>query len=89
MSSLDVKGAFDAEWWPAIPKGLRDAKCSHNLYQLTQDYFNPLKHSSTKNGPLNRAWLLHGGTKNEPLILAPVHIQHSEPDCEPPFSGLL
>jgi hypothetical protein len=39
MASLDVKGAFDAAWWPAILKGLRDAKCPRNLYQLTQDYF--------------------------------------------------
>jgi hypothetical protein len=39
MASLDVKGAFDAAWWPAILKGLRDAKCPQNLYQLTQDYF--------------------------------------------------
>jgi len=39
MASLDVKNAFDASWWPAIQKGLRDAKCPQNLYQLTQDYF--------------------------------------------------
>jgi len=39
IASLDVKGAFDAAWWPAILKGLRDAKCPRNLYQLTQDYF--------------------------------------------------
>jgi ribonuclease HI len=39
MASLDVKGAFDAAWWPAILKGLRDAKCPQNLYRLTQDYF--------------------------------------------------
>jgi hypothetical protein len=39
MASLDVKGAFDAAWWPAILKGLRDAKCPRNLYQLTQDYY--------------------------------------------------
>jgi len=32
MASLDVKGAFDAAWWPAILKGLRDAKCPQNLY---------------------------------------------------------
>jgi hypothetical protein len=38
MGSLDVKGAFDAAWWPAILNGLRDAKCPRNLYQLTQDY---------------------------------------------------
>ena len=39
MTSLDVKGAFDAAWWPAILQGLRDAKCPKNLYILTQDYF--------------------------------------------------
>jgi len=39
MANLDVKGAFDATWWPAILKGLRVAKCSQNLYQHTQDYF--------------------------------------------------
>jgi len=39
MDSIDVKGFFDAAWWPAILKGLRDAKCPQNLYQLTQDYF--------------------------------------------------
>ena len=27
MASLDVKGSFDAAWWPAILKGLKDAKC--------------------------------------------------------------
>ena len=26
-ASLDVKGVFDAAWWPAILKGLREAKC--------------------------------------------------------------
>jgi hypothetical protein len=39
MASLDVRGAFDAAWWPAILKGLRDAKCPRNLYQLMQEYF--------------------------------------------------
>jgi hypothetical protein len=39
MASLDIKGAFDAAWWPAILMGLRDANCSRNLYQLTQVYF--------------------------------------------------
>jgi len=39
MTSLDVKGAFDAAWWPAILRGLREAECPQNLYQLTQDYF--------------------------------------------------
>ena len=39
MSSLDVKGAFDAAWWPAILRGLREVKCPRNLYQLSRDYF--------------------------------------------------
>jgi hypothetical protein len=39
MASLDVKGTFNVAWWLAILKGLRDAKCPQNFYQLTQDYF--------------------------------------------------
>ena len=39
MTTLDVQGAFDAAWWPAILRGLMDADCPRNLYQLTQDYF--------------------------------------------------
>ena len=39
MTSLDVKGAFDAAWWPAILRELREAKCPRNLYHLAQDYF--------------------------------------------------
>jgi len=38
MASLDVKGAFDSAWWPALFKGLRDARCPRNLYHLAQDY---------------------------------------------------
>jgi hypothetical protein len=30
-ASLDVKGAFDAAWWRAILKGLRDAQCLQKL----------------------------------------------------------
>jgi citrate lyase alpha subunit len=37
MASLNVKGVFDAAWRPAILNGLRDTKCTRNLYQLTQD----------------------------------------------------
>jgi len=39
MASLDVKGALDSAWWPAILKGLRDANCPRKRYHLTQDYF--------------------------------------------------
>jgi len=37
MASLDVRGAFDTAWWPAILKGLRDAKCPRKFYHLAQD----------------------------------------------------
>ena len=43
MASLDVKGAFDSVWWPAILKGPRDAKCPRNLYHLAQDYLKERK----------------------------------------------
>jgi len=38
MVSLDVQGAFDSAWWPAILQRLREAKCPRNLYYLVQDY---------------------------------------------------
>jgi hypothetical protein len=40
MVSLDVKGAFDAAWWPSILSNLRDLRCPKNLYTLTQNYFS-------------------------------------------------
>jgi len=39
MASLDVKGVIEMAWCPAILKGLRDTKCSRNLYQLTLNDF--------------------------------------------------
>ena len=36
VTSLDVKGAFDAAWWPSIMKNLRDFKCPKNLFELTK-----------------------------------------------------
>jgi len=41
--SLDVKGAFDAAWWPGILKQLRDVKCPKNLYNLSASYFSNRK----------------------------------------------
>ena len=38
--SLDVKGAFDAAWWPSILSSLRDLRCPKNLYILTQSYLS-------------------------------------------------
>jgi hypothetical protein len=40
MTSLDVKGAFDAVWWPSILKGLKDSGCPRNLYNLCKGYFS-------------------------------------------------
>ena len=41
--SLDVKGAFDAAWWPSILKQLRELKCPKNLYNLSASYFSNRK----------------------------------------------
>jgi hypothetical protein len=35
LVSLDVQGAFDAAWWPAILKEMRDCGSSKYLYKLT------------------------------------------------------
>ena len=40
ISSFDVKGAFNAEWWPAVLKAMEDFHCPRNLYNLTQNYFS-------------------------------------------------
>jgi len=40
MGSQDVKGAFDAAWWPSILKRWRDAGCPGDLYHLSQGYFS-------------------------------------------------
>jgi len=39
MVGLDVKGAFDAAWWPCILSNLRDLRWPKNLYNLTLSYF--------------------------------------------------
>ena len=38
LISLDVQGAFDAAWWPAILNELRECECPKNLYELTKSY---------------------------------------------------
>jgi len=37
---LDVKGAFDAAWWPSILTALKDFNCPRNLYYLTKSCFS-------------------------------------------------
>lgn len=43
--SLDVKGAFDAAWWPGIMANLRELQCPRNLYRLSRNYFSQRKAS--------------------------------------------
>jgi hypothetical protein len=40
LISLDVKGAFDAAFWPSILNCLKDYNCSKNLYNLSKSYFS-------------------------------------------------
>jgi Reverse transcriptase (RNA-dependent DNA polymerase). len=40
LVSLDVKGAFDAAWWPSILNWLRECDCPRNLYDLTKSYLS-------------------------------------------------
>ena len=40
MTSLDVKGAFNASWWPSVLKCLKDAEFPGNLYYLGKGYFS-------------------------------------------------
>ena len=40
--SLDVKGAFDAAWWPGILASLKNLRCLGNLYKLCVSYFNKM-----------------------------------------------
>jgi len=42
LESLEVEGAFDAEWWPGIPRELRKCNCPKNLHKLTGNYFSQL-----------------------------------------------
>jgi len=55
LISLDVKGAFDAAWWPSILNGFRACGCPKNLYNLTKVYFGQrLAKLSTNNIRLER-----------------------------------
>jgi hypothetical protein len=38
--SLDIKGAFDAAWWPSILKTLKEFICLKNLYSLAKSCFS-------------------------------------------------
>jgi hypothetical protein len=40
LTSLYVKGTFDAAFWPSIMNELRACGCPKNLYNLTKSYFS-------------------------------------------------
>jgi hypothetical protein len=40
LVSLNVRGAFDAAWWPSILEILKDFRCPKNLYNLAKSYFS-------------------------------------------------
>ena len=40
MTSLDVKGAFDAASWQSILHGLKELNCPRNLYNFSKGYFS-------------------------------------------------
>jgi len=42
LVSLDVKGAFDAAWWPSILNCLKACGCPKNLYKLRATLANEL-----------------------------------------------
>jgi len=50
VDNLDVRGAFDAAWWPIILGNLKELKCPKNLYNMLRSYFS------------NRTALLRGNT---------------------------
>lgn len=37
--SLDIDGAFDSAWWPAVKCQLIKKKCPQNLRRLVENYF--------------------------------------------------
>jgi hypothetical protein len=41
LVSLDVKGTFDAAWWPSIIKSLQAYGCPKNLYNITKELLRP------------------------------------------------
>jgi len=38
--ALDVKGAFDAAWWPGMLNALRLSNRPRNLYKLSESYLD-------------------------------------------------
>lgn len=47
--SLDIKGAFDNLWWPALFSRMREMDCSQTLVNLVRDYYNKRRVSLASN----------------------------------------
>jgi hypothetical protein len=43
LISLDVKGTFDAAWWPSILHALKEFRCPKDLFNLAKSYFSERK----------------------------------------------
>ncbi|CAH2207649.1 jg24927, partial [Pararge aegeria aegeria] len=43
MISLDIEGAFDNAWWPALKYQLATRKCPKNLYKMVSSYLTDRK----------------------------------------------
>jgi len=53
LVTLDVKGAFDADWWPIILNGLKACGWPKIIYNLTNSYFS----QRTAALSTNRIWM--------------------------------
>jgi hypothetical protein len=60
LISLDVKGAFDAAWWPSILTTLKTLTCPRNLYNLCANYFNERSATLTINNSMERRRISKG-----------------------------
>ena len=60
MISLDVKGAFDAAWWPGILASLRNLRCPGNLYKLCASCFKERTAFITKNNGIEQRKISNG-----------------------------
>ena len=66
---LDIRGAFDAAWWPSIMRNQKELKCPKKLFNLPRSYFN------------DRTVLLRGNTLK---IEKPVTMRCSHSSCSGP-----
>jgi len=64
LISLDVKGAFDAAWWPSILNGLKAYNCPKSLYNLSKSYFNQRSAVVSSNNASIQRTVTKGSRKN-------------------------